>query len=253
VNAASVDWRVTAAAFTATPSIAGVSFGAYAGLALDKTVTLKGVNGLRQIALVESKPHSTAPGADPLLLDVTVTIGNPSIASVQFAGTPVFALAMNANGAQFAEMSLPPNFVLRRGDNTVTTTARLMVPPKQTQAQLLAYTHASASANANANEEDEQHVEQRAADAPFTRSVTNRFASFVAALTGGAPTVDVRISGARVDQAAASYLVAAIRAINVVATFDQATLVPLAVINNVVAHATVQIATVDIAKYVALL
>jgi hypothetical protein len=179
-------WQIRAQ-MTVTPTLAGFALQQYAGVTLDQAVALTGVNGPKNVQILDI----TLTQLLPPKARAQINMVNPSIASMQIAGTAVFALKLK--GLMVAEMSAPP-FTLQRGNNPLTTAVvvKLAGPGVPHAADVM--------------EEEDMRAEMDAVEAKF----------------GAGAAINLQVTGLKVQNAAAGYLNTAIQAIDITVPFPLA-------------------------------
>jgi hypothetical protein len=184
INSKSLKWQLTAT-ITVSPTVAGIALPAYSNIEFNKVVTLTGFDNMKQITILGVSLTQLLPPT----ASSQINLFNPSIASMQIAGTSVFALKLK--GQMIAEMSMPP-FTLQRGGNPLTSAVAVKL------------TGPGASV------------------IPGVMDVKDLLAEIYATskLGGGAgASLPIQVTGLSVQNAAADYLNTVIRAIDITIPF----------------------------------
>ena len=207
INSKSVQWQLTAT-ITVSPTVAGIALPAYSNIEFNKFVTLTGFDNLKQITILGVAITQYFPP----VASSPINLVNPSIASMQIAGTSVFALKLK--GQMIAEMTMSP-FTLQRGSNPLTSSVAVkltgpgasVIPGVMEAQDLLAAIVAQAKLG-------------------MSTALANAGTS-ASASTDADLSLPIQVTGLSVQNAPADYLNTIIRAIDITIPFPLALLTKL--------------------------
>lgn len=201
------------------PTVLGIALPTYKGIAFNKFVSLAGLNGLQQITIL--KTVSANELDDPLMLNMTIELFNPSVASLVLPGSPVLALSVQsaASLSMFGELFLPTDVQLVRGKNVLQAQFHL-VPPADTVPAVHGTAKAVRDALAGAHTD--------------------------AAAGIGADLINVFIAGARIELQTVPYLEFALKSLKTVVALSKKALIPEGVVAAVMKVVQVELQSIDI-------